>query len=135
MKREDVRKAYDQFSSKASDISRQLSLAGIAIIWIFRVGEKTGGVTFSNSLLLPLGAFTLALALDLAHYVYGSLAWSIFNRVKEKQGVADTDVFRAPPWINWPSIAFFYAKVTVTVVAYIYVLWYIWRAIAGPLFP
>jgi len=42
MKLEDVRQAYEDLSGKASDIVRQLSLAGLALVWLFHAGsDKT----------------------------------------------------------------------------------------------
>jgi sugar/nucleoside kinase (ribokinase family) len=38
MKLSEVRDAYETLSGKASEIARQLSLAGIAVIWIFKSG-------------------------------------------------------------------------------------------------
>jgi hypothetical protein len=129
MKLKDTRAAYDTFSAKASEISRHLNLAGIAIIWIFRIGDKSGGVTFSALLLWPLGGFVIALVLDLLQYIYGSIAWSVFHRYKEKkmmrEKVDPESEFLAPPWINWPSIALFYSKIILTAVVYAFLIQYI----------
>ena len=38
MKLEDVKNAYETLSGTASQIIRQLSLAGIALIWLFNIG-------------------------------------------------------------------------------------------------
>jgi len=131
MKREDLRKAYDTYSAKLSDVVRQLSFAGIAVIWIFRVGDKPGGVAYSKELLYPLGCFVLSLAFDFLHYLYGSIAWSSFNTFKEKSGV-DKDVeFKAPGWINYPSIVFFYTKAGLLFVGYLFLLIYIGKQLIG----
>jgi hypothetical protein len=38
MKLEDVRAAYETLSGKASDLVRQLSLAGVGLIWVSSLG-------------------------------------------------------------------------------------------------
>lgn len=129
----DASAAYKAYSAKASDISRQLNLAGIAIIWIFRIGDKAGGVPFSEMLLLLLGGFALALALDLLQYIYGSIAWASFHRYKElklrREGLPTTTEFLAPRWINWPSNVFFYSKILLTIVTYCFLLRHIAHAL------
>jgi hypothetical protein len=40
MKLQKARDTYYEYSGKLSDITRQLSFAGIAIVWIFRAGDK-----------------------------------------------------------------------------------------------
>ena len=124
MKLEDARKTYYDASGKASDIARQLCFAGIAIIWLLRVGDKTGGIPFTNELLWPLGGFVLALAFDLAQYFYGAVAWSVFHRAKEKRHGVDykDDIGGAPAPINYPSLFFFYSKLLITVFAYLWLL-------------
>ncbi len=37
MKLSDYRETYYEFSGKLSDVSRQLSFAGIALIWLFKL--------------------------------------------------------------------------------------------------
>ena len=39
MKLSDYRETYYEFSGKASDVTRQLAFAGIAIVWIFKIEE------------------------------------------------------------------------------------------------
>ena len=39
---EKIKDTYETLSGKASDIFRQLSLAGIALIWLFKVGKMRG---------------------------------------------------------------------------------------------
>ena len=41
MKLRNYRQTYYDYSGKASDIARQLSFAGIAIIWIFKIQKDT----------------------------------------------------------------------------------------------
>ncbi len=126
MKLTDTKSAYDTFSGRASDAARQLSFAGIAVIWLLRVGDKTGGIPFDKSLLWPLMGFVLALTCDLAQYTYGSIAWGAFNRRKEKLFGATSDKeFTAPPAINWPTLGFFWVKLLAVVASYSLLLCYL----------
>lgn len=122
MNRKDLRDAVDIFTGKLSDVSRQLNFAGIAVIWIFRVGEESGGIAYSSELLYPLGCFVLSLAFDFLHYLYASIAWSCFHTYKQRSGVDSTTDFKAPGWINYPSYIFFYSKALLVFGGYILLL-------------
>jgi hypothetical protein len=131
MKLKDARDAYDIFSGKLSDIVRQLSFAGIAVIWIFRVGHESGGIAYSTELLIPLGCFVLTLGLDFLQYLYASIAWSRFHRYKELSGVDNRAEFKAPAWLNIPTLFFFYSKAASIFVGYIFLLMAIGRQLIG----
>ncbi|TCK16981.1 hypothetical protein DFR30_0201 [Thiogranum longum] len=106
----EVRKAYYGYSGKASDVARQASFAGIAIIWIFKSQE---GARFAipEELIQPMVLFIAALAADLLHYIFGSIIWGVYNKVLEKQhGVNFEGKFEAPSKINWPTLVFFSLK-------------------------
>src|SRR5262245_20433761 len=117
-----LKDAYDRYynrSTKLSDVVRQLNFAGIAIIWLFRTGDKNGGIPFHNFLLWPLGFLIVSATCDLLQYVYASAAWGIFHRNKEKKLRNDSDAtFRAPAVINRPTLFFFWGKTGLTVGAY-----------------
>src|SRR5882724_5194543 len=85
MKLKDALKIYYERSTKLSDVVRQLNFAGIAVIWLFRTGDKTGGIPYSECLLWPLGLLIGSATFDLLHYAYASAAWGIFHRVKKKK--------------------------------------------------
>ena len=126
MKLSDYRQEYYGYSSKLSEITRQLNFAGIAIIWIFRVGDKNGGgIPFAPSLLWVLYLFAVSLAFDLGHYIYATAAWGLFCRRKEKAGVKEDKVLKAPIKINWPTLGFFWGKVCLNVVGYLALIVYI----------
>lgn len=69
------------YSEKAGDVVRQLSLAGIAIIWLVhgtRV-EKGGtifGTPLGNDLKWPVILIVGGLFADAFHYAIGALLWS-----------------------------------------------------------
>jgi hypothetical protein len=82
------KEAKEYYTSKASEVNRSLAFAGLAIIWIFRKSNHDTSVilldTIPDGLEFSLIMLVLALALDMLHYVVGSVIWSIFYRVKEK---------------------------------------------------
>ena len=119
MKLKDARDAYYQYSGKLSDIVRQLSFAGIAVIWIFRASPENGGIVFQAVLIWPLLFLVVALALDLLHYLYASIAWSSFAHRADKKGKEDEDEVCPHESINWPSNIFFYSKAAFCIIAYI----------------
>lgn len=117
--------SYYELSSKASDVARQLSFAGIALIWIFHpIGADP--VTLPHPLLLPAGCFVLGLAFDLLQYFTGSLIWGAFHRYWEKRlGAGSTQSLTAPPYLNWPNLFFFWSKLALVLASYALLLDYI----------
>jgi len=121
MKLGDIRDAYEALSAKASEIVRQLSLAGVALVWLFRSGRPG-----SPEVALPLvrGAlfFFLALVLDFLQYLSGTMIWHVYFRRKENQGVKLEDEVSAAVQLSWPTWIIFYAKSLTVLFAY---SWYV----------
>lgn len=118
----EVRQAYYDFSGKLSDNVRQLNFAGIAVVWIFRVGQDTGGIPFAQRLIFAMAFFVCSLGLDLLHYIWSTIVWGCFSRYKERQEVREEEVFGAPRWFNRPSITFLCMKVIACIVGYVVLL-------------
>jgi len=128
MKLEDTRQAYYDATGKASDITRQLALAAIAIVWIFKIDQPKGAMAVPHALLWPSVLAIAALSFDLLQYVYRSAAWGIFNRYKElKTNLNEEAEFEAPTGLNWPSLAFFVLKLIAVGACYVglfkYLFW------------
>jgi hypothetical protein len=120
MKFSELRKDRDYFTGKLSDIVRQLDLAGLAIIWIFRVGgNESGGMAYDKSLVWPMLFLVLSLGFDLLHYIWGSIAteyiFTGFDKLKTKD---DDDVRFSKAWSFWMRFLFFWPKAAFTLVAY-----------------
>jgi len=127
MTRKDAREIYSKASGTLSEVTRNLSLAGVAIIWIFKAGgSNAANVEFRGEFFWPLVLFILALGFDLLQYTYKSAAWGIFHRLKERQ---KADEFEAPDAINWPTLVFFWGKVGLTVIGYSALLYIIGKQI------
>ncbi len=124
MKLKDARDNYYFYSGKTSDLVRQLGLAGIVVIWIFK-HEVDGVPKIPEALFLPLILIVLGLAFDLAQYAVATLIWGIFQRYKEVRGIAEDADFLAPEQFNWPGIVFFVFKAISIIAAYIYLLRYL----------
>lgn len=124
MKLKDARELYYFYSGKTSDLVRQLGLAGIAVIWIFKY-DVEGVPKIPEALLPPLILIVLGLALDLLQYAVATSIWGIFQRRKELSGVSDDTDFLAPKQFNWPTISFFVLKAASIIAAYVYLLRYL----------
>ncbi len=126
MKLEDAKTAYYEYSGKTSDIIRYLGLAGIAIIWIFRM-ESSSKLSLPQNLLLPIILLIIGLSCDLLQYVTASIVWGVYHRFKEKTMVDTSKDFEAPRQINWLTNAFFCLKILTIVWAYILILGYLFK--------
>jgi len=116
MKLRETRDAYEALSAKASEIVRQLSLAGVALIWVF----KPQGVSanFPQQLVRAALFFFLALVLDFLQYLSGTAIWHIYFRKEEKKGLSLDDEVSAPAQLNWPAWILFYLKSITVFFAY-----------------
>ncbi len=131
MKITDYKTTYENSSTKLSDINRTIALAGIAIIWIFKK-DKDDIITVDPKLILPAILFILALTTDLFQYLYKTLAWAIFYRIKEnkvykkyppKKWSAKLNKYTtAPSWINYTTWILFGLKIAACLSAYIFLL-------------
>jgi len=128
MKLKDARDNYYFHSGKTSELVRQLGLAGIAVIWLFKF-EVQGAPKIPESLFWPLLLIVVGLACDLLQYLVATIVWAVFHRCKERAGVRSDDDFLAPKQINWPALVFFYLKVASLVAAYILLLLFLARTI------
>lgn len=126
----DAREFYYFYSGKLSDVVRQLNFAGIAIFWMFRTGNKNGGIPYSDVLLDPLGLMLLSLTFDLLHYALATLMWGPYQRYKE-QRVESEEEFKAPPWLNLPSLCCIILKTVLCVAGYGLLLRYVAAYLSG----
>ena len=126
----DYRKDYYQFSGKASDVARQLSLAGIALIWIFKV-EKAGPLAVPPELYLPAILFVVSLGLDLLQYLLSAAIWGMFSEYHTRKGVDEDTELEAPEFFNWPSLVCFWGKLLTVLYAYSELFRYIYHMTHG----
>lgn len=124
------RDTYSELSGIASDVSRKLGFAGIAIIWIFTVESADKSYVVPQALYSAGLAIISSLALDLMQYVFGALIWGVFWRVKEWSGVKDSQNIDAPAFFNWPALTCFWVKLLLMFSAYWYLLSFLFSHIA-----
>lgn len=113
----DAKSAYEELSGKASDIVRQLSFGGIALIWLFRLGTEKQ-FTLDQTMLRAALFIILALFFDFLQYLTSALIWFLYFRRKEKQDIPKTENFEAPEQLNWAGWTFFCLKAAMILVAY-----------------
>ena len=70
MKLQDYRNDSYEFSGKASDLSRQLAFAAIALIWVFRV-DVAGQPAIPSGLILLSVLVVASLTLEMLQYCAG----------------------------------------------------------------
>ena len=77
-----VEDAVSYYTKQAGDISRQLGLAGIGVIWVFRVTSgqpplpgEIGAIP--HIFRCPLLLIVISLGLDALQYIIGSIVWAI----------------------------------------------------------
>ena len=141
MKLEDARDAYEGNSSTASQIVRQLALAGVALIWIFRVG---GGEAPQSAASAPVRValdtelkhgvlfIIVALFLDLLQYIVGTFVWFAVFAFQESKGLREGSNFGASPKLNWPTWALFWMKIAALMIAYLmYILPFLVTHVSG----
>ena len=126
LKLSDVRSAYVEASKKVSDIVRQLGLAGIALVWVFKGGTGTV-VNLDPKLITAALWITVALALDFSQYLITTYVWFFFFRHKEKQNPDLEQELLPPAEMNWPNLTFFLLKNVALLLAYCrFLIPYIW---------
>jgi hypothetical protein len=113
---------YETLTGLASDVSRKLGFAGIAVIWIFKTDVKAGIYAVPAALYLAGVAIVASLTFDLLQYAWGSIVWGIFWRTREKKGLPADHKFSANPKLNWPALGFFWLKLLAMVIAYYFLL-------------
>jgi len=92
--------AHLRYSTKTNDLIRQLALAGIAVVWIFRE-TVTGKTVFPPELRWGATFLLLTLAVDLAHYFFTAL--SIGSRLDDLEHQENEALRKGKKWPDKPS--------------------------------
>src|SRR5690349_934480 len=119
---EDYKKVYEEFTSLTSQFVRQLSFAGIAIIWLFKFDQPTEHL-IPQELFLPLLFFILSLSAEFLQYLVSSIVWFSFFKQKEKEykGKNSKEV-KAEKWRAIPGWFFFSLKIIFVLIAYFFII-------------
>ena len=125
MKIAEYKEDYYHFTGKLSDINRNMALAGIAIVWLFKKGESDE-IRICTELIMPLIIFAVSLSLDMIQYIYQSLlcfiAYKKFDKKhKNDPNKKEIDV-EHPEKYNIPTWIFFWIKILTMILGYIYII-------------
>ena len=132
MKLKDYRETYYFYSGRASDISRQLGFAGIALIWAFKTTDADSNYSLAPELFGAGILIVAALLFDLLQYVAGTMIWGRYSRYHEKRGVKAESNLDASRYLNWPGLIFFWFKIGFMLLAYVALLSFLWQQISSP---
>lgn len=108
-----------RISSKVSDIVRQLILAGIGVVWLFKVTGNDGHVTLNTNLLDALILFVIAIILELVQYAYTVSVNGFFlcGNLKTRN---------MPNWLSWFPWVLWGIKIVLMIIAYILIGTFLW---------
>jgi len=96
MIKKDCNDAVDYNSQKVSDIIRQMSFAGIAIIWLFTLnGGKPANVKIDQQLILPAVLFMITFLLDFLQFTIDTVIFQIYDMIKIPENS------KVPVWQGW----------------------------------
>jgi hypothetical protein len=124
--RKDAWANYYAHTGSASTVARQLALAGIAIVWIFKTDQSDGRIAIPMPLIWAALFMILSLAMDLGQYVLLSGAWWLFSRAKDRDSTIDADTqFLAPGNINTPGELLWLLKIALMLVGYAFIIGYL----------
>jgi len=82
---EHYRQTFYEFSGKASDATRQLAFAAIAVIWLFKKDTPQGQLSIPY-LFVPGILVVAALTADLLQYSVGAGIWYTYYRYLRGRG-------------------------------------------------
>jgi hypothetical protein len=125
MRLEQFKKDAYEYEGLTSGLVRQLALAGIAVIWIFKIDNPKEHL-IPDECYWPLLLFVLTLVFDFLQYFILAIIWKIFFRYHEKKNNGNVEVnVKADPRFLWPSYFLFYGKAVLLAIGYIFIVKYI----------
>jgi hypothetical protein len=115
-----------EFTNDALDAARQICLAGVAIIWLFKLTVGTSNFVLPRALLFPTLFFLLGLGFNFVYFAGGALLWRLDyrffqggaelsarqRRVRDKilkvdkVGPAEIRTFAPTSYLFWGTILF-----------------------------
>lgn len=119
-------------TSKASEVVRQISFGGIALIWVFKTGNDPGA-GLDKKLVIAGCLLMLSLALDLLQYVETGVRYRRFASVCKKKLIHDKvpndkhGDYDFPLPSNFHVIGgfFYWGKIILTIGAYLLIVIYL----------
>ena len=117
---EHYRKTFYEFSEKASNATRQLAFAAIAVIWLFKKETPQGQLSIPHDLIFPGILVVAALAADLLQYTVGAGIWYTYYRYLELKGISEVSDHSS--WLDGPIQVLFWGKIVFVILAYFLIL-------------
>lgn len=113
----------DAFSGRISESVRQLSFAGLGILWVIREYNHMDINTFLSYFLLPIFLFVCTLMADFAQYLTGyflteAIVEGFESDITAKRRTIDDDFTADPGYIEKIKIPFF-TKIALLIISYI----------------
>lgn len=87
----EIREAFEDGTTSANKINRQLIFSGIAIIWILKGGSNTSLNGIPNMLLWSIGLLALSLTFDLFQSLVHTWIWYFNYRSFKNEELAKHD--------------------------------------------
>lgn len=124
------REDFESITKNLSDIFRNLSFAGIGIIWIFKNNSLNNKI-IPESLYLPLVLLIVALAFDFTQYLWKGINYYIFYKRREylyskdrlpKEKVEDAEIRNFVSIGTW---IFFVLKIGFMIAAFVKIFCFI----------
>ena len=123
MTRSDVYEEFKFYTGKASDVVRQLALAGFAVVWLFKQDTKAGP-TIPRDFKSALVFLLLALLFDFLHYSVASVVWERYkDELSHRPATGVNEDVQSPPSVYYPGAFFYYSKIVTLAIAYGVLLW------------
>jgi hypothetical protein len=127
MKLSEAREGYEALSGKASDIIRQLSLAALALVWIFKQGADANVASIDIALIRGATLAVLAVSVDLLQYLLATGIWYRFFAVQQERlaqtlppdKLPEDELVTPPAWVNTPTWICFWLKAALMTAAYV----------------
>jgi hypothetical protein len=123
MKLSKINEAAREYTKLASEIVRQLSLAGIGIIWLFKNSDGSDKL-FDPILIVPLLLLAFALFCDLIQYIIGGIIWRSFTKNNQHlKTIQNPDPeIDIPDSKSTPTYLFYAMKIIAMFIAYIFII-------------
>ena len=126
MKLSDIRNDYFTYSTRVSEIIRNLNFAGLALLWIL---SREDAECFFNSKenLIPLRLLVFSMVTDVLQYLIQSIIWYTYYMHKRKELlkeniedvenaiINENEAYNIIPWCFWGL------KILFTLLAFIFV--------------
>ena len=124
----DWRDMFYDATTTLSGIIRNLALAMVGIIWVFKNTDPTARL-IPPELVTPLLLTVIALAADLLQYCWSAILYRIYYGINEKKSdndpSFDTSDVSFPNYIEVITWVFFIAKIGFSIASYIYLALYL----------